>query len=374
MRGNVGFSRAALGQVRLTVGEGITGRGGRVHAPDLGRRPPNARVLQALRRARRGALPRLPRRPDPREVGSPGRARRAAQGPRRRSTTRHRAPRRARRASSPPASGTPSSSTRTREHGPRRARAGGGTRKVTLPGAPVRRPAARSARSPRCAGRRSAPSERRDARRRATADVRMLRAAFDVAEKAIGALAARAKRARRSVATPRFLATYIEILGDARFRERAARARQAGRSASPAALGQVAREVTRTAASLTRDAVPRGARARRRGPLRRARRCSPQPTSAPSSRRRPSSSATSSRVFDLLISRARAPGRHRAHRARRRARARARSSACSASRRSSTSRASSAGPRTATSPWLDADHGLFVINPSKSEIAAVRKK
>ena len=83
------------------------------------------------------------------------------------------------------------------------------------------------------------------------ADVRMLRAAFDVAEKAIGALAGRAKRLNvgRDAA---FLGTHIEILGDQRFRERATELAGQG-IGLPAALGQVAREVTRTAASLTRD-------------------------------------------------------------------------------------------------------------------------
>src|SRR4029077_9972304 len=99
-------------------------------------------------------------------------------------------------------------------------KAGGGTRKVTLPGRPIvpgraigaiaalRRPAQR-------------PSEARvNLRPTPETDVRMLKTAFAVAEKVIAAFALRAKKWQIGQGAA-FLGTYVEILGDARFRERA---------------------------------------------------------------------------------------------------------------------------------------------------------
>lgn len=135
----------------------------------------------------------------------------------------------------------------------RRARkAGGGTRKVTLTGRPVivgralgaiaalRRPPTR-------------PSERQGGKEEhdAEADVRMVKGAFDVADKAIRGLAERA----RSIGLGKdaaFLGTYLEILEDMRLRQRAAELAGQGLGVAQA-LAQVARDVTRTAVSLTRD-------------------------------------------------------------------------------------------------------------------------
>ena len=58
MRGNVGFTNAALGKVRLRVG-GDHRRGGRVPAPHLDESARPARLIQALRRARRRRFPRV---------------------------------------------------------------------------------------------------------------------------------------------------------------------------------------------------------------------------------------------------------------------------------------------------------------------------
>jgi phosphotransferase system enzyme I (PtsP) len=200
-------------------------------------------------------------------------------------------------------------------------------------------------------------------------EVRMLRGGFDVAEKAIRGLSERARRMEigRDAA---FLATYVEILGDARFRERANELVMEG-AGIPQALDRVARDVTRTAASFTRDpfleerakdiedlcdAVTMLAAADKRAEL-------------PSKALIVGDGLT---VFDLLIS--------------------ARAHPCGVAL---TERAS--GPRTRTLlrilgvpaivgvqglfRWasdgdvalLDADHGLLVINPSKSEIAAARE-
>ncbi len=139
----------------------------------------------------------------------------------------------------------------TRERSARKA--GGGTRKVTLTGRPVvvgralgavaalRRPATRP-------GDREAPRSERDPH----ADVRLLKGAFDVADKAIRGLAARS----RSIGLGReaaFLGTYTEILEDVRLREHATEL--AGRGVGVAqALAQVARDVNRTAVAFTRDA------------------------------------------------------------------------------------------------------------------------
>ena len=64
-----------------------------------------------------------------------------------------------------------------------------------------------------------------------------------------------------------FLSTYVDILADERFRERADEIAGEG-VGIPTALSRVAREVTRTAASLTRDGG--GLRAERPCPRRAA--------------------------------------------------------------------------------------------------------
>jgi phosphotransferase system enzyme I (PtsP) len=129
-------------------------------------------------------------------------------------------------------------------------RAGGGTRKVTLPGTPLlpgralgaiaalRRPPQR-------------PSERMSIRHDGEGDVRRMRGAFDVAEKAVSGLSRRATKLGLGKEAM-FLSTYTEIIGDSRFRERAGELVMEGQSIAQA-LGRVARDVARTAASITRD-------------------------------------------------------------------------------------------------------------------------
>jgi phosphotransferase system enzyme I (PtsP) len=128
-------------------------------------------------------------------------------------------------------------------------RSPGGTRKITLTGRPgvvgralgvaaaLRRPLMR-------ASSRSAGSD-------VTADVRRLRAAFDVAEKAIRGIRRRAE-AIGLEGDAQFLTTYGHIIEDMRFRERATELAAAGAGVAQA-LSRVARDVTRTAVSLTRD-------------------------------------------------------------------------------------------------------------------------
>jgi phosphotransferase system enzyme I (PtsP) len=244
---------------------------------------------------------------------------------------------------------------------------GGGTRKVTLTGRPfvlgraigaiaaLRRPAAR-------------PSESRE-----DADIRedrkLLRGAFDVADKAIRALADRAKKMRLGEQAA-FLSTYVEILGDMRFRERADELVADG-AGIPNALNRVAREVTRTAASITRDPFLEE-RARDVEDL-----CDALVMLAASDKRAelPTKAilvGDALSVFDLLIS------------------ARAHPVGVALTDRGG-------GPRTRTLlrlfdvpaivgveglfRWasdgdvalVDADHGLLVINPSKGEVAALRE-
>jgi phosphotransferase system enzyme I (PtsP) len=249
-------------------------------------------------------------------------------------------------------------------------RAGGGTRKVTLTGRPVivgralgavaalRRPPTR-------------PSERNLGRkeRDAAADVKLLKGAFDVADKAIRGLADRA----RAIGLGReagFLGTYLEILEDMRFRERAAELAASGVGVTQA-LSQVARDVARTAVAFTRDPYLEE-RARDIEDL-----CDALAMLADNDKRSglPSKAllvGDTLTVFDLLVS------------------ARSQPAGVALSERAG-------GPRLRTLlkllnvpavvdvqglfRWasdgdialLDGDHGLLVINPSKSEMASLRE-
>jgi phosphotransferase system, enzyme I, PtsP len=248
MRGNVGFSNGAIGQVRLRVGEGITGEAVEYMRPistDSADRHGSYKHFAELAEERFPAFLAVPIRGKNGPLGALVVQRReplfddhdvellSVLG------------------------GLIAAGIRTAElmdeaREKRARRAGGGTRKVTLTGRPavvgralgavaaLRRPPTR-------------PSERPEARqtRDPAADVKLLRGAFDVADKAIRGLGERA----RSIGLGRdaaFLGTYTEILEDARFRERAEDLAQSGVGLAQA-LSQVAREVTRVAVSLTRD-------------------------------------------------------------------------------------------------------------------------
>lgn len=249
-------------------------------------------------------------------------------------------------------------------------KAGGGTRKVTLTGRPfvpgralgaiaaIRRPAARIANDTKTRERDTVKEDRR-----------LLKGAFDVADKAIRGLADRARRMKLGNESG-FLSTYVDILGDARFRERADELVADG-AGIPGALGRVAREVTRTAASITRDAFLEE-RARDVEDL-----CDALVMLAAADKRAelPTKAilvGDGLSVFDLLIS------------------ARAQPSGVALTDRAT-------GPRTRTLlrlldvpavvgieglfKWasdgdvalVDADHGLVVLNPTKGEVAALRE-
>jgi phosphotransferase system enzyme I (PtsP) len=365
MRGNVGFVRDALGQVRLHVGEGITGEAVEYLRPisaDLAGTHASYKHFEELGEERYPVFLAVPIRGKSGALGAVVIQR--AQTPFEprdielltvlgaliAAGIRH-----AELIDSKREKGTP------------RRSAGGGTRKVTLPGRPMnpgralgaiaalRRPAQRSS----------------DAATKTTpqADARLLRAAFDVAEKSMHGLSERARRLElgRDAA---FLSTYVEILTDGRFRERAEELVSEGMGIA-SALDRVARDVTRTAASITRDPFLEE-RAKDIEDL-----CDALTMLAASDKRAelPSKAVLVGdglTVFDLLIS------------------ARAHPVGVALTERAS-------GPRTRSLlrllgvpsvvdvqglfRWasdgdvalVDADHGLLVINPSKSEISGVRE-
>ena len=379
MRGNVGFSHEALGQVRLSIGEGMTGDAVEYlrpvssanaaahraykHFADLHeeRYPVFLAVPIRGKTGPLGALVVQRPGPEPRD-GEP-----ADDAHSRAPFDEHDVELLAALGAIIAAGIRHAELIDSRRERPSARRAGGGTRKVTLTGRPVvggralgaiaalRRPAARP----------TEVREEHDVRE----DRRRLKGAFDVADKAIRALAGRAKRMKLGESAS-FLSTYVEILGDMRFRERADEIVAEG-AGIPNALTRVAREVTRTAASITRDAFLEE-RARDVEDL-----CDALVMLAATDKRAelPMKAllvGDALTVFDLLIS------------------ARAQPVGVALTDRAT-------GPRTRTLlrlfdvpaivgveglfKWaadgdvalLDGDHGLLVINPSKSEIASLRE-
>jgi phosphotransferase system, enzyme I, PtsP len=368
MRGNVGFSPGALGQVRLTVGEGMTGQAVEYLRPVTSERAGTHRAykhfdelgeeqfpifLSVPIRGKSGPLGALvvQRRDGGEPFGDRDAELLVALGAIIAAGIRHAELIDARRDRTPPT--------------PRKA--GGGTRKVTLTGRPFipGRALGAIAALRRPTGRASDTDEKYDipdARR-------LLRSAFDVADKAMRAISERARKMRLGDEAG-FLATYVDILGDARFRERADELVASGAGIG-GALNRVAREVTRTAASITRDTFLEE-RARDIEDL-----CDALSMLAAADKRAelPNKAmlvGDGLSVFDLLIS--------------------ARANPCGIAL---TDRAT--GPRTRTLlrllevpavvgieglfRWasdgdvalLDADHGLLVINPSRSEVATLRE-
>ncbi len=371
MRGNVGFAPDALGQVRLAIGEGMTGEAVEYlrpvtsddagshrsykHFDDLGEeRFPI--FLSVPIRGKAGPLGALVVQ---RSAGSPlGRfdvrdiELLVALGAIIAAGIRH----------------AELIDTEREKHAPSPRKAGGGTRKVTLTGRPFisgRAIGAVAALRRPSSNRSNDAAEPRDVKE----EQKLLRGAFDVADKAVRGLSERARTMRLGDQAG-FLSTYVDILGDARFRERADEL-VAGGGGVPAALGRVAREVTRTAASITRDAFLEE-RARDIEDL-----CDALVMLARSDKRaelplKGILVGDGISVFDLLIS------------------ARAHPVGVALTDRAT-------GPRTRTLlrllgvpaivgveglfKWaadgdvalLDADHGLLVINPSRSEVASLRE-
>jgi phosphotransferase system, enzyme I, PtsP len=370
MRGNVGFSPGALGQVRLTVGEGMTGQAASSLRPVTSEHAGTHRAYKHFDELGEEQFPiflSVPIRGRAGPLGALVVQRREGDGREPfgdhdvellvalcaiiAAGIRHAELIDARRDRTP---ATPR-------------KAGGGTRKVTLTGRPFipGRALGAIAALRRPTGRASETDEQYDipdARR-------LLRSAFDVADKAMRAISERARKMRLGDEAG-FLATYVDILGDARFRGRADELVASG-AGIRGALNRVAREVTRTAASITRDSFLEE-RARDIEDL-----CDALSMLAAADKRveLPNKAmlvGDSLSVFDLLIS--------------------ARANPCGIAL---TDRGT--GPRTRTLlrllevpavvgieglfRWasdgdvalLDADHGLLVINPSRSEVATLRE-
>ncbi len=367
MRGNVGFKKGALGDVRLVVGEGITGQ-----AVQSGQA---IRVHEAKTHAAYKHVSGLGEEAFPIFLVAPIFGRSGPVG----AITVQRAKRPFSDADAELlvafgasiAAGIKYAAlddeTREKKHASRRA--GGGTRRVTLPGRPIvpgralgaiaalRRPSQR-------------PSERIQVKGDdAAQEKRILRSALDVAEKSIDALRKRASKLEIA-RDASFLDTYGVILDDMRFRERVFELIDGGAPLATA-LSQVAREVTRAAASLTKDAFL-DERAQDIEDL-----CDALTMLAATDKRAeiPSKSVIigdNLSVFDLLIS------------------ARAQPVAVVLSERAKSKRSRTLLELLASPSiievrglfaWandgdialVDADHGLVTLNPSKREIAHVRE-
>jgi len=248
MRGNVGFPNGAIGQVRLRIGQGITGEALEYMRPistETAEQHTAYRHFAELREERFPVFLAVPIRGKVGPLGALVVQRReepfsdgdveiltlmgalVAAGIRHAELADEARERRARRV-------------------------GGGARKVTLTGRPamvgralgtvaaLRRPRASS--GDRSHGKGSADP---------SADVKRLRGAFDAAGKAIKGLRERADKLGLD-RDAQFLATYGDIVEEARFRQRATEL-AAGGSGVAQALSRVARDVTRTAVSVTRD-------------------------------------------------------------------------------------------------------------------------
>ncbi|HVJ88811.1 MAG TPA: GAF domain-containing protein [Labilithrix sp.] len=371
MRGNVGFAPAALGQVRLVIGEGMTGEAVEYLRPVSSSNAGTHRAYKHFDALGEERFPLF--------LAVPVRGKSGPLGALvvQRKDGNNREPFEDRDVELLTAIGAIIAAgirhaelidAERNKHAPSPRRAGGGTRKVTLTGRPFvpgRALGATAALRRPATGRAREASENRDVRE----ERRLLVGAFDVADKAIRGLSERA-RALRLGDQAGFLATYVDILGDARFRERADELVAEG-GGIRAALGRDARDVTRTAASITRDAFLEE-RARDIEDL-----CDALVMLAKADKRaelplKAMLVGDGLSVFDLLIS------------------ARAHPVGIALTDRAT-------GPRTRVLlrllevpaivgieglfKWatdgdialLDADHGLFVINPSRSEVAAIRE-
>lgn len=363
MRGNVGFDAAHVGAITLAVGEGLTGEAVEYMRP--------VSSEDATAHASNRRFDRLREERFPIFLAVPLRGRKGALGAL--------VVQRAERPFEPhdvelllalgaviAAGARHAELIDSQRERPSNRKAGGGTRKVTLTGRPhnggkalgaiaaMRRPAARSIEVE--------PASVEDR-------VKALARAFETVGKAVSSLHG-AARAQGLEEAARGLATCEEILADGRFRERAFEL--AAELGVARALGQVAREVTRTAASLTRDAFLEE-RARDVEDL-----CDALTMVADTDKRAelPQKAVVLGdqlSIFDLLVS------------------ARAHPVAVVLSDRAS-------GPRTRSLLTLlavpavvavdglfrwatdgdlalvDADHGLVIFNPSRSEVAALREK
>lgn len=361
LRGNVGFPRGARGNVRLSIGEGITGMAVEVMRP--------ISVLHANEHESYRPFPELNEEAYPIFLAVPILGSQRALGA---LVVQRKGTERAFTAAdielavaltAPIAAGVRHAQLidQTREKAHAR-KTGGGTRKVTLPGAPV---VAGRALGAIAALRRPSSTPQKRAK---LEDTKLLRTAFDVAEKALGALVIRASEGGLARDAD-FLSSSMLIVCDSRLRERAFELIDSGNSVAQA-LGTVAREAVRAANGIVGGAFMQD-RAREIEDL-----CdallmlaSPDPRAElPSKAVLLGDQLT---VFDLLVS------------------SRAHPVGVALSERSPGPRArvllqlmgvpsivDVAGAFRWASPGdvalLDADHGFLVINPSRADVAALR--
>jgi phosphotransferase system, enzyme I, PtsP len=246
MRGNVGFGQQAVGRVQLEVGQGITGSCVAARAP--------TRVSTASEHEQYIHFDDLGEDQFPVFLAAPILGRRIALGAvvvqRRDRAFSDQDVERLLLLSALIAAGirTAEILDERRERPVRKA--GGGTRKLTLTGRPVHGGRALGAAAVlRRPGQR--PSTRVGSEATVATETRALTAAFETAEKSILALQERAQR-RMPSSEVNFIATYMQILGDMRFRERALECVAQGHGIA-SSLGQVAREANKYALSFTRD-------------------------------------------------------------------------------------------------------------------------
>lgn len=358
MRGNVGFPREARGNVRLCLGQGITWQA-------IERLRPIS-VMYAPEHRRYCGFPELNEERFPVFLAVPilgsGRPLGAIVVQRAGSTAFKRRDIELLTALTAPIAAGIRHTHLLDELRDRRRRSGGGTRKVTLPGLPIVSGRALGAIA---ALRRPATSSL--GARREHSDPKLLRSAFEIAERALSELLTRAEQLGIGREAS-FLSTYLLMVADQRMRDRAFELVKQGRTVAQA-LGAVAREAARAANGVVGDPFLQE-RARDIEDL-----CDALVMlAAPDARAELPSKAVligdQLTVFDLLIS------------------ARAQPVGVALTER--------AGPRAQVllqllgvpsivnvvggfrwaSPGdvalLDADHGFLVINPSRAEVASVR--
>lgn len=238
MRGNVGFRGGALGQVRLQVGEGITGTAVQLERP--------ISVVAAPEHGRYRAFAELDEEQFPVFCAVPIMGRRGPLG----------AVVVQRRGLTPFAdadvellaalSATIAAAVRSadlvdaaRDRAPATRRTGGGTRRVVLPGRPLLSGRAVGALA---AIKRPASRPREGARED---EVERLKAAFELADRGIRGLQARSREL--GLGGTEFLDTYATIVSDARMRREAVRLCEDEGQGLAGALGQIARRVAAAA-------------------------------------------------------------------------------------------------------------------------------
>jgi phosphotransferase system enzyme I (PtsP) len=247
MRANVGFSVSAIGQVRLAVGEGLTGRAVEYMRPVSSASAPKDVLYRHFEEIDEDRYPSF--------LAVPVRGKSGALGALVLQRTERAFDDRDIELSSALGAligaGFQKAELMDAARDKFKRKTGGGTRRITLPGRSVvlgrslgamfalRRPAARQ-------------SERRVATGQQSKDeVNLLKGAFDVAGKALHGLRERAKQLHLGK-DAHFLSTYTEIIGDMRFQERCIELVEGG-SGIAQALSRVARQVTRTAATIMHD-------------------------------------------------------------------------------------------------------------------------